>query len=132
MVLFLDSKLYNGHFINDQTRGSTTEHVMAVKILTEMATTTPNYTFHLLMLDMSKAFDTVDRKTLFEILSEILDQDELHVMKVLTEDVKLKVKIEDEIGKEITTDTVPQGDCMSNITTPNRDKTSSLKKKTQQ
>ena len=35
-------------------------------------------------------------------------------MKVLTEDVKRKVKIEGEIGEEITTDTgVPQGNCMS-------------------
>ena len=66
------------------------------------------------MLDMSKAFDTVNRKTLSVILSEILDQDELHILKLLTEDVKLKVEIEEELGEEITTDTgVPQGDCMS-------------------
>ena len=64
------------------------------------------------MFDLSKAFDTVDGKKLFEILSEILYQDELYVMKVLTEDVK--VKIEEEIGDEITTDTgVPQGNCLS-------------------
>ena len=97
-----------------QTGRSTTEHIFAIKILAEMATTTANYTFHLLMLDMSKAFDTVNRKTLFEILSEILDPDELHIMKILTENVKLRVKIEEEFGEEITTDTgVPQGDCMS-------------------
>ena len=97
-----------------QTGRSTTEHVFAIKILTEMATTTSNYTLHLLMLDMSKAFDTVNRKTLFEILSEVLNQDELHIMKVLTEDVTLQVKIEEELGEEIITDTgVPQGDCMS-------------------
>ena len=54
------------------------------------------------MLDMSKAFDTVNRKTLFVILSEILDQDELHILKLLTEDVKLEVKIEEELGEEIT------------------------------
>jgi hypothetical protein len=93
---------------------STTEHVFAVKILAEMATTTANHTFHLLMLDMSKAFDTVNRKTLFHILEEILDEDELHILKLLTEDVKLQVKIEDELGEPIITDTgVPQGDCMS-------------------
>jgi len=97
-----------------QTGRSTTEHVFAVKLLTEMAITHSNYTINLLMIDMSKAFDTVDRKTLFEILSEILDQDELHIIKLLTEDVILKVKIEEELGEEIITDTgVPQGDCMS-------------------
>ena len=57
--------------------------------LTEMAITHSNYTIHLLMLDISKAFDTVNRKTLFSLLSEILYQDELHILKLLTEDVKL-------------------------------------------
>ena len=66
-----------------------------------MAITHANYIVHLLMLDMSKAFDTVNRKTLFVILSEILGQDELHIFKLLTEDVKLQVKIEEELGEEI-------------------------------
>ena len=46
------------------------------------------------MLDMSKAFDKVNWKTVVEFLSEVLDQYELHIMKVLTEDVKLQDKIE--------------------------------------
>ena len=74
-----------------QTGRSTTEHLFAVKLITEMAITHLHYTVHLLMLDMSKAFDTVNRKTLFVILSEILDQDELHILKLLT-DVKLPSK----------------------------------------
>ena len=66
------------------------------------------------MLDMSIAFDTVNRKTLFELLAEVLNPDKLHIMKLLTEDVKLRVNIKDERGEEIVTDTgVPQGDCMS-------------------
>ena len=97
-----------------QTGRSTTEHVYTVKLLTEMAMTHSNYTIHLLMLDMSKDFDTVNRKTILAILSEILDQDELHILKLLAEDVKLQVKNEEELGEEITTDTgVPQGECMS-------------------
>ena len=51
-----------------QTGRSTTEYVFAVKLLTEMALTHSNYTVHLLMLDISKDFDTVNRKTLFVIL----------------------------------------------------------------
>ena len=50
-----------------------------------MATTTSNYTIYLLMLDMSKALDIVYQNTLFKILSEFLDQDELRIMKLLTE-----------------------------------------------
>ena len=45
------------------------------------------------MLDMSKAFDIVYQKKLFAILSEILDRDELHILKLLTKDVKFHVKI---------------------------------------
>ena len=80
-----------------------------------MATTTPNYTLYLVLLDVSKVFDKVDWRTLLIISSEILE-DELHVMKLLTENVKLEVKIKKEIGEEITTDTgigLPQGECMS-------------------
>ena len=77
-----------------QTRRSTT-----VKLLTEIAITHSNYTVHLLMLDMSKALDTVNQKTLFVIQSEIVDQDELHILKLLTEDVKLQIKIEKELAE---------------------------------
>ena len=52
------------------------------------------------MLDMSKTVDIMNRKTLFIIQSTILDQDELHILKLITEDVKLQVKIE-ELGEEI-------------------------------
>ena len=32
---------------------------------------------------MSKAFDTVNRKTLVEELSEVLNEDELHIITIL-------------------------------------------------
>ena len=49
-------------------------------------------------------------------LKEILDEDELHIMKVLLTDVRLKVRIGKELGKEIVTNVgVPQGDCLSPI-----------------
>ena len=57
------------------------------------------------MLDMSKAFDTANQKTLFAIRSEILDQDELHILKLLREDVKFQVQFEEELGDDIITDT---------------------------
>ena len=38
---------------------STTEHVFTAKVLVEKAITSANYPIHLLVLDMSKAFDTV-------------------------------------------------------------------------
>ena len=61
---------------------------------------------------MSKAFDTV-RSELFIILEEALEKDELHMMKILIEDVSLKVRIGKSIGNEINTNIgVPQGDCL--------------------
>ena len=68
------------------------------------------------MLDMSKAFDMVRRNELFDILEETLEKDELHMMKILVEDVVLKVRIGKKIGEDIRTNIgVPQGDCMSPI-----------------
>ena len=52
---------------------NTTELVFAFKLLAEKAITSSNYETHLLMLDMSKAFDTVVRATLINDIKEILD-----------------------------------------------------------
>ena len=41
------------------------------------------HTMHLLMIDMSKAFDTVDSPLLLEDLKAILNPGELHLVKVL-------------------------------------------------
>ncbi len=54
-----------------QAGQSTTEHVLAVKMLAELATTSSNYTLHLLMLDMSKAFDTMEDKRGEEIVTDM-------------------------------------------------------------
>ncbi len=37
---------------------------------------------------MSKAFDTVKRKDLFDILKDTLDEDKLHMIKILTLNVQ--------------------------------------------
>ena len=47
---------------------STTENVFTFKVLAEKAIPSKGYETHLLMLDMSKAFDTVQRKSLFDEL----------------------------------------------------------------
>ena len=74
---------------------------------------------------MSKAFDTVKRNNLMELLETILDLDETHMMKMLLKDVKLIVRIGKEFGEKITTNIgVPQGDCLSPIlfTLPSKQK----------
>ena len=97
-----------------QSGRSTTEQVFTIKILAEKAIISSDYTIYLLMLDMSKAFDTVDRKTLLNELSKILNKDELHLMYMLITDVKLKVKVGDEESGNFPTNVgVCQGNCLS-------------------
>ncbi len=65
---------------------------------------------------MSKAFDTVRRNELFDVLREILDEDEIHMKKILVEDVKLTVRVGNNLGNKIITNIgVPQRDCPSPI-----------------
>ena len=95
---------------------STTELVFSMKILAEKAIISENYEIMLILFDTSKAFDTVRRHELFKILREVLDHDELHMMKILVESVKLRVKIGNELGNGIHTNIgIPQGDCLSQI-----------------
>ena len=35
------------------------------------------------MSDMSKAFDTINKNTLIEELKQVLDEDEIHLLKIL-------------------------------------------------
>ena len=51
------------------------------KDITEKAITSQCYTIHLLMLHMSKAFDTVDRGIHLKDSKTILDPEELHLIK---------------------------------------------------
>ena len=95
---------------------STTEHVHTCKLLAEKAITSQNYETTILLLDMSKAFDTVRRNDLLQQLKEVLDEDEVHIMKILLKDVRLVVKMGRHMGEEILTNIgVPQGDCCSPI-----------------
>ena len=57
---------------------STTEHVFAAKVLVEKTITSANYPIHLLMLDMSKAFSTVNQSMLMQELAKVLNLDELN------------------------------------------------------
>lgn len=95
---------------------STTEQVFTIKIMAEKAITSANYKSMLLLMDMSKAFDTIHRALVIEDLRSILQPDELHIIKVMIEDVELKVRVGTEIGESFKTNIgTPQGDCISPI-----------------
>ena len=94
----------------------TSEQVFAIKILAEKAIISQDYRIQLLLLDMSKAFDTVNRKTLFEELQEVLEEDEMHLISILTNRPKVQVKIGNSTGNifEILVGII-QGDVLSGI-----------------
>ena len=99
-----------------QAGRSTTEQVFAIKMLAEKAITSSTYNIYLLLLDMSKAFDTVSRGKLLKDLKEILQPDELHMMSLLIKDVNLRVKVGKEKGENIKTEIgIAQGDCLSAV-----------------
>ena len=92
---------------------STAEQVFTIKILAEKAITSQNYDIFLLFLDMSKAFDTVNRSKLTEILKNFLTPSQLHMVYLLINDVILNVKIGDKVGANIITAIgICQGDCL--------------------
>ena len=94
----------------------TTEQVFAMKLLAEKAVTSSDYTTYILMMDMSKAFDTVSRPTLINDLKQILMSDELHLIKLLIQNVQLSVKIKGRTGPFFMTNVgTPQGDGLSPI-----------------
>ena len=71
---------------------STTQHVFAINILCEEAIASCDYSTHILLLGMTKAFDTFNREHLDKLLSDILDPDELNIMNILLKDETLQVK----------------------------------------
>ena len=94
----------------------TTEQVHSIKLLAEKAIISSDYTINLLLIDMSKAFDTVNRNILFEHLEDILHDDELYILHRLTNNPQIAVKIGNTTGKLFTTTTgIMQGDCLSAI-----------------
>ena len=97
-----------------QGERSGAEQVLAVKLLLEKAINSSDYTVFLSLFDMSKAFDTVNRQKLFEHLENILNPDELHLLSIITNFTKVKVKVNNVYGTMFTTLIgIMQGDCLS-------------------
>ena len=95
-----------------QHNRSTKQRVFAFKILAERAIATINNTSHILLMDMSKAFDAVNRETPVEVLRTIMDPDELHMTKILMK--VFSYASERNWRERFTTNTgVPQWDCLN-------------------
>ena len=56
-------------------------------------------------MDLSKAFETIHRKTLIEDLKHIVNKDELHIMKVMLEGTEYTVRCGNSFSQPFSTNT---------------------------
>ena len=65
-------------------------------------------------IDMTSAFDTIQRTTMIEILESFLDEDEVRIIRVLLSNTVLEIKTHDVPSDPFTTNIgSPQGDGLS-------------------
>ena len=68
------------------------------------------------MLDMSKAFDSVNRKMLMNHSEQLLGRDEMHFLSILILETSLQIKINNHLSDKIqTTASITQRDCLSAV-----------------
>ena len=82
-----------------QTGRSITEQVFCMKIIAEKAIISQNYEIIIMMIDMSKAFDTVNRSKLMSFLERHLEPNEMRMMYILINELTLKVRINKKFEK---------------------------------
>ena len=111
----LASKIPKSQAAYQEGRG-TAEQVLALKLLIDKAITSCEYNIFILLLDMSKAFDTVNRKTLIKELEKILQPDEIHLLSILTNRPLISIHLDGETGEGFNTFVgICQGDCLSAV-----------------
>ena len=87
-----------------------------MEIQCEKAITSCDYSTHILLLDMTKALDTINREHIYKLLSQSLDPDVLNIMNILVKDVTLEVQNNKTKGLTfLATLGFSQGDCLSAI-----------------
>ena len=73
-----------------------------------------NTTMSVLGLDLSKAFDSINRTKLLEIIKPSLTEDEFRIIHLLLSDSTARIKIVDDLSSALrVTRGVPQGDSLS-------------------
>ena len=88
---------------------STTKHVFTSKMIIKRTITARNKSAHLIMLDMSKAFDSINRNQLIEDLCNTIETNELYITSTLL-NVSLSIRCENPLSEVLKTGTgAPQG-----------------------
>ena len=68
-------------------------------------------------IDMSAAFDTIDRHLLLRILEDVVDEDDLRMVRFLLSNTNVNTKINGATNQQPFTSNIgtPQGDCLSPV-----------------
>ena len=74
-----------------KTSRSTTKHVFAIKQLAKKARQPNDYKIYILMLDLSKAFESVNRKMLLNHLKQLLKREEMNFISTLINETSLQI-----------------------------------------
>ena len=83
-----------------------------------LAATTQRYhwSFSILGIDMSRAFDTIRRGQLMDVVQRFLEEDEVRLIRYLISDTNLAVRLGTETSSSFSTNIgTPQGDSLSPI-----------------
>ena len=92
---------------------STAKHVFTSTLIIERTITIRNESACLIMLDMNKAFDSINRDQFIEDLRNTIETNEVHIISTLL-NVSLSVRCENTLSKVFETDAgAPQRDCAS-------------------
>ena len=96
---------------------STSDVVWAHRWITAKTQCSPDLELKITGLDMSAAFDTIDRRELLTILKEILNDDEVRIIQYLLSETKLNVRIDGNNTERpfISNIGTPQGDSLSPV-----------------
>ena len=97
-------------------KGTSTSDVMWCKRWLAAKAQRFHWQCHILGLDMSRAFDTISRQKLLQVMSTIVHCDELRMIQMLMLNTTLEVKVGNHLAPSFkTTIGSPQGDSLSPV-----------------
>ncbi len=109
----LDS--YTGSTQNAYKRGRSCGDIIFSQRMLISVVLRKKWSYHRMSIDMSSAFDTIDRETILNVLQDAgCTDDEVRMVRLLLSNTKLKIKVNDSLSVEFQSTTGAfQGDAFS-------------------
>lgn len=108
---------FTGPWQSGFKRGRSCADIVWAQRMLVSITMSKHWDFHKMGIDMSRAFDTIRRSTVLEVLQQAnCNEDELRLVRLLLTNTKLKVRVKQEYSAEFETSIgSPQGDSLSPV-----------------